>query len=269
MIRIIPAVLASLCIAGAQQPAPEQDEPPQLQVRVELLVARLPEAKALQMQPDLRDPARCGAAQERILAMISRKEAELVDWPIVITKSGQRAVTENIREILRPVEYTGANVASRSDGGSLAEVPTPSAPAADAKPAENPKLPEKPSAIRGLPAAFEKRDVGVTMEAEPTINPGGTTVDMQLAPQHVMLLGWKKITVDHGKDGRVTVEQPEFQTIRMSTNIMLKSGQSLLLAFQKPQDSPKQIEVFIVTATVLKVDASAEVKPRQPQKTRR
>ena len=106
----------------------------------------------------------------------------------------------------------------------------------------------------------------MTFEVEPTIAVDGITVDLSLRPQHVALLGWHKHTLENGRSERITVEQPDFQTIMTSTSITVTSGQSVLLAFQKPQDSPKQIEVFILTTTVLGNEAPTREKPQPVQR---
>ena len=157
MIKIAAALLATLSVGLAQQM--EQDAPGK-QVRLELLVARLPKARAVELQPMLRDPARCGAAQEKILAMIGRKEAELVDWPVIITKSGQHAVTENVREIRFVTEYAAPDLNFPTNETAPVAVPTPTAPASVEKKPAKPKEPFEVRVVGGLPSAFEKRDVG-------------------------------------------------------------------------------------------------------------
>lgn len=137
MIKIAAALFATLSAGLAQQPGgvgvpPKPEEyPPTKQVRLELLVARIPEAKAIEMQPTLRDPARCGAALEKILVMIGRKEAELVDWPVITTKSGQRAVAENVREIRYVTEYAAPDLNLPTNETAPVAVPTPTAPPAE------------------------------------------------------------------------------------------------------------------------------------------
>src|SRR5881394_2850689 len=84
--------------------------PPTDQIRAELLVVRLPTARAIELQPELRDPSRIAAAQEKLLTMAKNKEAELVDWPIICTLSGNRAVAENVQEVRYPNQYESPKV---------------------------------------------------------------------------------------------------------------------------------------------------------------
>ena len=54
------------------------------------------------------------------------------------------------------------------------------------------------------PTAFEKRDVGVTLEVEPTIGPDGYSIDMQLAPQVVEFEGF----INYGSPIQTTSTNP-------------------------------------------------------------
>ncbi len=269
MIKIAAALIAALTCPLAQN-SNAQEEDTSRQVRLELLVVRLPEAKALELRPLLRDPARCGAAQESILAMIGKKQAELVDWPILTTKSGQIAMTENVHELRYATQFAAPDLhVPTSEIGAVA-VPEPTVPTAEEKESGKAKEPLEVRVVGGLPSAFEKRDIGVTFEVEAVVAPDGVTVEMRVVPSHVTFMGWHKVTLDHGRTERVTVKQPDFQNIKVNTNINVTSGQSVLLAFQKLLDRPNQIEVFILTTTVLNHNGVAVSKPGQtPRKQQR
>jgi hypothetical protein len=212
------------------------DEPQPRQIRFDLFIARLPEARAMELLPSLRDEAQCGAMQKKIIEMIAKKEAELVDCQTIITKTGQRSVATNTRAILYASEYSPMD-----DPANEAVKPFSSFCA-------NPST----------PTAFESREVGITLELEPTLQEDGQHVELQLEAKHIALLGWSKIAVDidTGKRGgkrHVTVEQPEFQTLKMSTNIVTTNGGSVLLGVHKLQTATQEVEVFILTTTVVKV----------------
>ena len=269
MIKVAAVILTIVSTALAQQAQPEAISAVP-QVRLELLVARLPEAKAIELQPVLRDPATCGTALEKILAMIGKKEAELVDWPILVTKSGQIARTENVQEVRYAAEYAAPDVKVPTEETGTAVVPNPTAPTSDEKKAVKPKEALTVRVLNGLPSAFEKRDAGVTLEVEPTVEADGVTVEVQVAPQHVTLTGWHKLSVENSHAEKISVEQPDFHTIKTNTRLTVTSGQSALLAFQKLPETPGRIEVFILTTTVLKPTSAPAPKPEQaPKKTKR
>jgi Flp pilus assembly secretin CpaC len=227
------------------QRAAAADEPQAPQVRLELFIALLPEARAIELLPDLHDAAKCNAAQEQIVALIAGKEAELVDWPVLTTKSGQRAVSTNLRQVRYATAYSpvkAPKTPSASASGAADE-------AGKRDTAKAPSVSRHGGAMR---EAFESKDVGITFEVEPTVQADGWHVDMQIAAQHSTLLGWSKLAPEGGAKNPVTVEQPEFQTLQTSTNIVATSGGSVLLGVHKLQDSTRQVEVFILTTTVIK-----------------
>ena len=258
-------LLSLLAIAAftvcAQTSAADDPLLPQLsQLRFDLFIARLPEARALELLPSLRDEAQCGAMQKKIIEMIAKKEADLVDCQTIITKSGQRSIAENIRAIRYPAEYSTMTDPTKEP----TKVPDPATYIPPAFPS-NPRT----------PTAFESKDVGITLELEPTLREDGQHVDLQLDAKHSTLLGWSKITVDvdAGKRGgkqHVTVEQPELQTLQVRTNIVATAGGSVLLGVHKLQTATQQVEVFILTTTVLKSgDATGKNAAQEPEKRRR
>ena len=90
--------------------------------------------------------------------MEKAKGADVLSTPNVVTKTGQRAVIEIIRELRYATEW-------KEDA-------------------------EKKGAW--LPTAFETRNVGITLEVEPTISKEGA-LDLQLIPQVVEHLGWADV----------------------------------------------------------------------------
>jgi hypothetical protein len=231
----------------------EVEEPVRL-IRVELLVVRLPEAAAVELQPELRDPARVAKAQEKLLAMVKKKEAELIDWPVVMTKSGNRAVVENIHEVKYPIAFEQPQVVpAKPVDPKHTMVAKPTAP-------ENP-APAKPEAgdapavvvVGGVATTFETRNTGVTLEIEPNILPDGKTVEVQMAPQHVTLVGYRQEKMEVIGKYSVAVEQPEFQTQKTTTNLTLQSGQPHLVAFYKLRQPAGTVELFLTTLTIVEM----------------
>ena len=161
-----------------------------------------------------------------------KKGIDLLSAPRVTTKSGQRAVIEIIREFKYPTEFSAPQIpqtfgatggisltgAGSSSGGSFPVTPT-------------------------TPTAFEKRDVGVTLEVEPTIGPDGYSIDMQLAPQVVEFEGFInygspiQTTTTNPLTGQTstnvltpnTINQPIFSTRKVSTNVTVFDGATVVL----------------------------------------
>ncbi len=160
-----------------------------------------------------------------------KKGIDLLSAPRVTTKSGQRAVIEIIREFKYPTEFSAPQIPQTVGattttglgvgGGSSSSFPvTPT-----------------------TPTAFEKRDVGVTLEVEPTIGPDGYSIDMQLAPQVVEFEGF----INYGSPIQTTstnpltgltttnvltpniINQPIFSTRKVSTNVTVFDGATVVL----------------------------------------
>ena len=168
-----------------------------------------------------------------------KKGVDLLSAPRVTTKSGQRAVVEVIREFKYPTEFSapqipqtiGATGGGGLGGGSSASFPvTPT-----------------------TPTAFEKRDVGVTLEVEPTIGPDGYSIDMQLAPQVVEFEGF----INYGSPIQTTstnpltgasttnvltpntINQPIFSTRKVTTNVTVFDGATVVLGGLVREDVQK------------------------------
>jgi beta-lactamase regulating signal transducer with metallopeptidase domain len=178
---------------------------------------------------------------------------DLLSAPRVTTRSGQRAVIEIIREVRYATEF------ERDEKG-----------------------------VDGLtPTAFETRNVGVTLEAEPTVNFDGQTVDVLLVPQIVELTGYIRVRTgapvpidpDPNKKGftglldaalpKDMVVQPIFSTRKVSTSVSLRSGQTLVLGGLKQATSSEpgkepRILVVLITARILQTGATAAAATGAP-----
>ena len=112
---------------------------------------------------------------------------------------------------------------------------------------------EQPSKIEGVqlnavPAGFETRNVGVSLEAEPVLSADEKTISLHVNAQHTRLKGMRKVTVERG-DGKatLTVEQPEFEVNRVTTSLTLKSGQRTFLGTFAAAE-PDHLELFLLKA---------------------
>jgi hypothetical protein len=235
-----------------------QSEPPPGQIRVEMLVVRLPEAKAVELQPELIDPQRAKAARDKLLAMIKGKEAELVDWPVLWARSGDRVVSENIRELRYPTSHDELLRAPAKPANPAPEfVEKPGAPPAGARKdgagAGQPAEPG-PRIIGGAPTHFETRNVGVTLEMEATISEDKKSVQGQVAPQHVIFQGFRQEKVEVVDKFTMVVSVPEFHTVKTSSNFKVPSGQPHLLGFFRVPKPEGTVELFLATFTIVETE---------------
>jgi hypothetical protein len=260
--KLLPCFLTltlTLTLPAVAQKIVEVEEPVRL-VRAELLVVRLPEAAALELQPALRDAAQVVEAQKKLIGMIQKKQAELIDWPTITTISENRAVAENIHEVKYPIEFEGPFTVDEVVNPQVERVADAKAPDAPAKSGEPGTAPSKegkkpePQLVGGVPTTFETRNVGVTLEIEPTVSEDGKTVTAQLAPQHVEMVGYRREKMEFNDRPTVVVEQPVFQTRKVSTNVVFRSGEPQMLGFYKLKEpAAGKVEIFLVTLTVMEV----------------
>jgi general secretion pathway protein D len=177
-----------------------------------------------------------------IRALNQKKGVDLLSAPKVTTKSGQRAVIEIVREFRYPTTFTPPQVPSISSstgttiiGGAPSTVPVVVTPT--------------------TPQTFETRNTGVTLEVEPVVGPDGITIDLNLVPQVVEFEGF----INYGSPifavgvqtvGVITtsapvlltqnvINQPVFSTRKVTTNVSVWDGQTVVLGGLMREDVQK------------------------------
>jgi len=243
--RIVFVVCLAVFFAGAgrslfaddkDKKEPAQNEPAWV-VKIEVLMVAMPQEKFIELLPDLQDETKIEKVIPDLWEAIKKKEMILRGYPIVVTRNGQRAVSETIQEIRYPTEFLPPAAPSSS-----APSPTPK-PAADF--------------VEAWPTAFETRNAGVTMEVEPVVSGNGEWIDLNIVPQDVELLEFDSYLAAKKKAGEPlkagdpiisTVDQPRFFTMKTTTSISLRNGQYVLLATHKMMKPEGYVDVFIVHA---------------------
>ena len=113
--------------------------------------------------------------QNVIRGLSQKKGVDLMSAPSVTTRSGNRAIMEVTREFIYPTEFDpprlpqggGGLAIGGGGGGSSNQIATPT-----------------------TPTAFEMRQTGVRLEAEPTVGPDGNNIDLNLSPEVVEFDGF-------------------------------------------------------------------------------
>jgi hypothetical protein len=244
--------------------------PPQPNVRIELQVVAIPEQIGFPLAAEMKQKEKIEAANTRIQELLAKGTAKLIGWPIIITRSGQRAVSEGIKEIRYADEYEPPTVSVAPNfGGDPAPRPAPGPAAPGA--ADNPSPPTPPvppaepiikiaptvdvTTFEGVPTGFQTRNTGVTLEVEPTLSADGKTIELNLVPEHTRLKGFNKVTIEGAaRKGKVVVEQPEFHTNKITTSLTLRNGERVLMGVYPTDDPPKHLEFFILKAEALPVE---------------
>lgn len=149
-----------------------------------------------------------------IRSLSQTKGINLMASPTVVTKSGQKASVTIAREFIYPTEFDPPQIPQSTGIGSVVPV-TPT-----------------------TPTAFEKRDVGYSLEVEPVVGENGKTVDLNLVPSSVEFEGF----VDYGSPiplagssvvaGSTTpnhILQPIFRTNKVTTSVSIWDGNTIVL----------------------------------------
>jgi len=163
-----------------------------------------------------------------VRALSQKKGVDLMSAPSVTTKSGVKAKVEVIREFLYPTEFDPPqipqNFSGQSGGGLTA--------------ASDGSFPVTPT----TPTAFQTKNIGVSMEVDPTVGPDGYTIDLVMSPEVIEFEGFinygSPITTTStdalGNPSTITltenrIPQPVFTTRRVNTSVTVWDGQTVAL----------------------------------------
>ncbi len=185
----------------------------------------------------LRAPALFGVAgpftdpqfQVVVRGLSQSKDLDVVTRPSIVTRSGQRAVVDMIREFPYPTEYDPPEIPQNfGSGGSTGGLGASSAASFPVTPAH--------------PTAFEVRSLGTHLEVEPVIGPDNFTVELNLALELVRFEGFVNYgspinvaaTNALGMPENVTLTenrilQPVFRTTRENTSIGVWDGATVII----------------------------------------
>lgn len=176
-------------------------------IRLEVHQFRVPEREALTLRPQLLDEKRVDRAFARLLELRAAGAAELVQWQMVQTQSGTRAVCENFREARYPIEFT-------TDWRWPTAHPTTGA--------------------GDPPTTIEIRNAGFTSEFEPTWDPTAGVITFDCSIRSVTLANyqrWGAWTDAHRKDSYWYA--PNFITRITRTGFSTRSAARLLVSFNR------------------------------------
>jgi hypothetical protein len=198
----------------------------------------------------MKRPTRSEATELRreVQALVKKGDAKVLETQIVTGRSGEKSLAESIREQIYPTEAEPSSIPNA--------VTVPDKP--EGLSAENIKA---LAALVGspTPTSFEVRNVGSTLEIEPTVGADGKFIDLRFAPE--LLWHHGNTTWQERKDvlGNISkVEVPDFYTVRLSTSLTLTPGAYALAGVVTPRsgsgaaDLARKVMVF-VKADVLMV----------------
>ena len=196
----------------------------------------LPLAMAAALQPEQLTDAELYAKVRASLGKDAGKDIVRQETFVVArARSGQKASVEHVTEIIYPTEYAPADI---SDASTVTPLP--------------PKL--SSVSAPAIPTAFETRNVGFTLEIEPTLSEPDKDVDLRFVPERVTLVGQSIAGQDMSK-----TEMPIFEVQRMNTSSRLKINVPFMIGTmnlpansKQDPDSAKRVWFAFITATLSK-----------------
>ncbi|GAT35391.1 general secretion pathway protein D [Terrimicrobium sacchariphilum] len=180
-----------------------------------------------------------------IRALNQKKGIDLMSAPKVVAKSGRKAVVRVAREFPYPTEFNPPEIPQTQNSSSSTSLTSSTGIIATSG-----------VVTPTTPTAFEKRDLGVTLEVLPQIGPDGYTIDLDLSPEVVEFDGFinygSPITGPTYNSLTATfstfevtpnvINQPIFSTRKVTTSVSIWDGQTVSLGgliredVQKVQD---------------------------------
>lgn len=208
------------------------------QVRVQVEFIDVPHEQLTELMFGEKPAANDGELRKQVAQLVKDGKATIAETMICVTRSRQKATTESIEEFIYPTEYEPAEISIESSSKEK-----------DTK--EPAKEVVRDNATGPLPTAFETRNLGSTMEIEPTLSDDGKTVDLRIVPEMVHHVGNQIWAEWKGEHGNTPVQMPIMYTVRLNTFVTLATGQYTLLAALSPKnkegfpDATRKLMVFV------------------------
>lgn len=166
-------------------------------------------------------------------ALSQKKGVDLMTAPSIVTKSGQRAKIEIIREFPYPTDFDPPQIPQNFGSGIAVGTSNANTGVTSSSASGFPVTPTTPT-------TFTVRNTGVTMEVDPVIGEDGFSIDLTLAPEVVEFEGFINYgsPINAGATNALGVpttieltsnriEQPVFATRKINTSVTIWDGQTV------------------------------------------
>lgn len=213
-----------------------------------------------------------------IRALNQKKGIDLMSAPKVTTKSGAKATVKIVNEFKYPRQYQPPQIPqnTQNQNVNLGGVQFNGGQ----------QNPAPPTITPAFPSDFTKQDLGVILEATPTVGPDGYTIDLELNPKVTDFDGFinygspinqvgRDVTYGIGYNLSVpvavvattnTINQPVFSTREVNTFVTVWDGQTVGLGglireeTQKIQDKVPFLGDIPMAGRLFRSDADQKVK---------
>lgn len=208
--------------------AAEAELPKQIRVQVEFI--EVPQETLTELLAGPQKSADDTKLRAKLQELINKKKAKMLETQMVTARSGQKATSESIHEFIYPTEYEPPVLPGEKE--NIAAFPS------------NP----------ATPTAFETRNVGSTLEIEPVIGEDNRTIDLRFAPEIIYHTGnevWAELRKGKNKN---RIQMPNFYTLRITTGVVLMTGQPFLAAALSPKDDAGEADFSRKVLVFVKAD---------------
>ena len=241
---ILATLLTSFLNSNAQQSEVEETKPPvdnlvtkQIRIYTEKIeIAAIEYAELMTTASNSNDHTKL---RNTLFSMVKSGKAKLISNHSLTCRDRDKATAESVREFIyateqEPAEFIQPNEIHKNVLSDL-------------------KFPIMPP----TPVAFEQRNLGYTLELQPTLGEDGKTIDVLIAPESVMHVGDNIISDWDTEFAKLKVLMPIFYTERVNTIITLVDGEFLLSNTFSPEKDGKpdhsRIILHFIRAEILKV----------------
>jgi hypothetical protein len=220
----------------------------QIRVQVEFIDVSHEQFTELMFGP--KPPANDGELRQQVAQLIKDSKATIVETMLCTARSGQKATSESIEEFIYPTEYEPSELPDNIHVKDELDV-------------EKAKAILRDLATGPSPTAFDTRNVGSTLEIEPTLGADLKTIDLRFTPEIVYHVGNQVWAEWKGEHGNSPIQMPTFYTLRTNTAVILSDGHYMLTAALSPKnkegvpDFTRKLMVF-VKADVITTGPSQE-----------
>jgi general secretion pathway protein D len=209
-----------------------------------------------------------------IRALNQKKGIDLMAAPKVTTKSGVKATVKIINEFIYPRQYSPPTIPQSTQAQTTGNGNN------------NPVNQPPPTITPSFPSDFTKQDLGVVLEAKPTIGPDGYTIDLELNPKVTDFDGFinygspintvgSQAGLFNGIPASIpivqtlttnTIKQPVFSVREVNTFVTVWDGQTVALGgliredVQKVQDKVPFLGDIPLAGRLFRSDADQKIK---------
>jgi hypothetical protein len=220
--------IAPMPISQAQTGTPEfdplgehDDLPKQIRVQVEFI--DVSHTQLTELLFGEKAPANDVDLRKEVAQLVKDGKATILETMLCTARSGQKATSESIEEYIYPTEYEPAEAPSSGGAPMLHNGPAAVTPARD-------------FATGPTPTAFETKNLGSTLEIEPTLGEDARIIDLRFLPEIVYHVGNEVWAEWKGEHGNSPIQMPKFYKVAVNTSVTLADGRPMLVAAVSPKD---------------------------------